>query len=188
MLRRSNMLRTLGDAAKNDIMSQMSSGFPHPDHDHGACVSETLARAEAMCGARGLRLTPLRRRVLEIMAGSHSPLGAYDIVEKLKKAKEPAPAMSVYRALEFLVAEGLAHRIESKNAFLACTHGHDTDDIVLFMLCERCGTVAEVTSNTLGRDLAQAAKSASFSPKAPVLEVSGLCGRCRDSNTQRKAS
>jgi Fur family transcriptional regulator, zinc uptake regulator len=166
----------------------MTTGFPHPDHDHGACVSETLARAEEACGERGLRLTPLRRRVLEILAASHALLGAYDIVEKLKKSKEPAPAMSVYRALDFLLSEGLAHRIESKNAFLACTHGHDSEDIVLFMLCERCGTVAEVTSSALGRDLAQAAKSASFSPKAPVLEVSGLCARCRESSVRRKSA
>jgi len=88
--------------------------------------------------------------------------------------------MSVYRALDFLLAEGLAHRIESKNAFLACTHGHDTDDIVLFMLCERCGTVAEVTSTAVARDLAQAAKGVGFSAKARVLEVSGLCTSCRD--------
>ncbi len=169
-------------------MPEMSSVFPHPDHDHGVCVSETLARAEEACGERGVRLTPLRRRVLEALAASHAPLGAYDIVEKLRKSKEPAPAMSVYRALDFLVTEGLAHRIESKNAFLACTHGHDTGDIVLFMLCDRCGTVAEVTSTALGRDLAQAAKSASFSPKAPVLEVSGLCGRCMERGVRRKVS
>jgi len=167
-------------------MQQMTSGFPHPDHDHGACVSEMLARAEEACIDRGVRLTPLRRRVLETLAASHAPLGAYEIVEKLKKTKA-APAMSVYRALEFLLAEGLAHRIESKNAFLACTHGHENNDIVLFMLCERCGTVAEVTSTALGRDLAQAAKTVSFSPKAPVLEVSGLCVRCRESRAQRKA-
>ena len=165
----------------------MHSGFPHPDHDHGSCVSETLSRAEEACGARGLRLTPLRRRVLEILAESHAPLGAYDIVEKLKKSKEPAPAMSVYRALEFLLGEGLAHRIESKNAFLACTGGHQGDDIVLFMLCERCGTVAEINSSALGRDLAQAAKGANFTPKVPVLEVSGLCGRCFDRGARRKA-
>jgi Fur family zinc uptake transcriptional regulator len=158
----------------------MNAGFPAPNHDHARCVSDALTRAEEACGERGRRLTPLRRRVLQALAESHSPLGAYDIVERLKKTREPAPAMSVYRALDFLLAEGLAHRIESKNAFLACTHGHDTDDIVLFMLCERCGTVAEVTSTAVGRDLAQAAKSVGFSAKTRVLEVSGLCTSCRD--------
>jgi Fur family zinc uptake transcriptional regulator len=158
----------------------MNAAFPTPGHDHERCVADTLTRAEETCGERGLRLTPLRRRVLEALAESHAPLGAYDIVEKLKKAKEPAPAMSVYRALDFLVAESLAHRIESKNAFLACTHGHESDDVVLFMLCERCGVVAEVTSNALGRDLSQVARSVNFSPKVRVLEVSGLCTNCRE--------
>jgi Fur family transcriptional regulator, zinc uptake regulator len=158
----------------------MNAGFPAPNHDHARCVADALARAEEACDERGVRLTSLRRRVLQALAESHAPLGAYDIVEKLKKTREPAPAMSVYRALDFLLAEGLAHRIESKNAFLACTHGHDTDDIVLFMLCERCGTVAEVTSTAVGRDLAQAAKSVGFNPKARVLEVSGFCTSCRD--------
>lgn len=157
----------------------MNAGFPAPGHDHGRCVADTLARAEEACGERGLRLTPLRRRVLEMLAESHAPLGAYDIVEKLKKAKEPAPAMSVYRALDFLVEEGLAHRIESKNAFLACTHGHDSEDIVLFMLCENCRTVAEVTSSAVGKDLAQAARGVGFRTKARVLEISGLCTACR---------
>lgn len=158
----------------------MNSGFPTPNHDHARCVADALARAEEACDERGLRLTPLRRRVLQTLAESHSPLGAYDIVEKLKKTREAAPAMSVYRALDFLLAEGLVHRIESKNAFLACTHGHDSDDIVLFMLCDRCGTVAEVTSTAVGRDLSQAAKSVGFNAKARVLEVSGLCTSCRD--------
>lgn len=158
----------------------MNAGFPAPNHDHARCVADALTRAEEACDERGRRLTPLRRRVLQTLAESHSPLGAYDIVERLKKTREPAPAMSVYRALDFLLAEGLAHRIESKNAFLACTHGHETDDIVLFMLCERCGTVAEVTSTAVGRDLAQAARGVGFSAKARVLEVSGVCTSCRD--------
>jgi Fur family zinc uptake transcriptional regulator len=158
----------------------MATGFPAPDHDHARCVADTLTRAEEACGERGRRLTPLRRRVLELLAESHSPLGAYDIVERLKAGSEAAPPMSVYRALDFLVAEGLAHRIESKNAFLACIHGHDTGEIVLFLLCERCGTVAEVTSGAIGRDLAQAARSVGFSARTPVLEIKGLCTTCRE--------
>jgi Fur family transcriptional regulator, zinc uptake regulator len=157
----------------------MNVGFPALDHDHKRCVAEALARAKDACDARGARLTPLRRRVLQTLAESHSPLGAYEIVERLKKTREPVPAMSVYRALDFLLSEGLAHRIESQNAFLACIHGHDTEDIVLFLLCERCKRVAEVTSNALGRDLSQAARGVGFSARGRVLEVSGLCNACK---------
>jgi Fur family zinc uptake transcriptional regulator len=158
----------------------MASGFPAPDHDHAQCVADTLTRAEEACDERGRRLTPLRRRVLEALAESHSPLGAYDIVERLKGAGEAAPPMSVYRALDFLVVEGLVHRIESRNAFLACVHGHGTGEVVLFLLCERCDTVAEVTSGAVGRDLTQAARGVGFAARAPVLEIKGLCARCRE--------
>jgi Fur family transcriptional regulator, zinc uptake regulator len=157
----------------------MNVGFPALDHDHKRCVADALARAEAACNAHGARLTPLRRRILQTLAESHSPLGAYEIVEKLKKTREPVPAMSVYRALDFLLAEGLAHRIESQNAFLACIHGHETDEIVLFLLCERCKRVAEVTSSALGRDLSQATRGVGFSTRGRVLEVSGLCNACK---------
>ncbi len=157
----------------------MNIGFPALDHDHKRCVAEALTRAEEACNAHGVKLTPLRRRVLQALAESHSPLGAYEIVERLKKTREPVPAMSVYRALDFLLAEGLAHRIESQNAFLACIHGHDSDDIVLFLLCERCKRVAEVTSGALGRDLSQAARGVGFSARGRVLEVTGLCNACK---------
>jgi Fur family zinc uptake transcriptional regulator len=117
--------------------------------------------------------------VLEVLAASHAPVGAYDIVEQLKNTGESAPAMSVYRALDFLVGEGLAHRIESRNAFLACNRGHDSDEIVVFLLCERCSTVAEVTSGAVGRDLSKAANAVGFEAHAPVLEIKGLCETCR---------
>ena len=159
----------------------MRSVFPAPDHDHAQCVADALTRAEEACDERGRRLTPLRRRVLEALAESHAPMGAYDIVERLKGSGDGAPPMSVYRALDFLVAEGLAHRIESKNAFLACVRPHDEGEIVLFLLCERCGTVAEVTSGAVGRDVAQAARAVGFAARTPVLEINGLCERCRDS-------
>src|SRR5690606_39580833 len=102
----------------------MKSAFPKPDHDHSRCVAETLFRSEEACEESGRRLTPLRRRVLEELAESHAPVGAYEIVDRLKKGGDSTPAMSVYRALDFLVGEGLAHRIESRNAFLACNRGH----------------------------------------------------------------
>jgi Fur family zinc uptake transcriptional regulator len=157
----------------------MKSGFPAPDHDHTRCVEDTLTRAAEVCDRSGRRLTPLRRRVLETLAESHSPIGAYDIVERLKQSREAAPAMSVYRALDFLVTEGLAHRIESRNAFLACNRGHDSDEVVVFLLCERCSTVAEVKSDAVGRDLARAAGAVGFEAHAPVLEIKGLCQDCR---------
>lgn len=135
---------------------------------------------EACCTKKGLRLTPLRRNVMRILADSHVPQGAYEIVERLSKEGEGAPPMSVYRVLDFLVAEGLAHRIASRNAFLACAHPHDGDEVVVFLICEGCGLTKEVASHAVGRDLAWAARAAGFTPRQQVLEIGGACARCRE--------
>ncbi|TCT06599.1 Fur family transcriptional regulator [Aquabacter spiritensis] len=149
------------------------------DHDHAQCVAGAVERVERRCAERGLRLTPLRRRVMEALAESHVPLGAYELVERLATSGERPPPMSVYRVLDFLVSEGLAHRIESRNAFLACGHAHETGEVALFLICERCGATREVASHALGRDLAWAARAAGFEPRQRVLELAGLCAHCR---------
>ncbi len=149
------------------------------DHDHGQCVAGALARVEQLCAQKGLRLTPLRRRVMETLAQSHVPLGAYELVDRLAAAGEKSPPMSVYRVLDFLVSEGLAHRIESRNAFLACGHVHEAGEVALFLICESCGATREVTSHAVGRDLAWAARAAGFEPRQRVLELNGLCAACR---------
>lgn len=154
---------------------------PHHDHDHSSCVAEALARAEACCDGRGARLTPLRRRVLEALVDGHMPLGAYELVERLGGGDNPAPRpapMSVYRALDFLVSEGFAHRLESRNAYIACGHAHADDDVVVFLICERCGATAEVASHAVGRDLAWATRAAGFAPRTRVIEIAGTCARC----------
>ncbi|HEV3397502.1 MAG TPA: transcriptional repressor, partial [Xanthobacteraceae bacterium] len=91
-----------------------SAIFPAPDHDHGRCSADAMAHAEALCAARRERLTPTRRHVLEALAASHRPLGAYEIIDRLaERGPRPAP-ITVYRALDFLLAQGLVHRIESR--------------------------------------------------------------------------
>ncbi len=108
------------------------TAFPEPGHDHSHCTRELLERAERVCLGAGARLTPLRRKVLRSVADSHRASGAYDIIERLAKTgPRPAP-ISIYRALEFLRGHGLVHKIESRNAFVACTHGeHDGDAVLL---------------------------------------------------------
>ena len=116
--------------------------FPAPDHDHDRCTSSAIAHAETLCAARAQRLTPIRRQVLEALLASHKPLGAYEIIDHLAGDTRPAP-ITVYRALDFLRDNGLVHRIESRNAFVACVHNHAGDDLVVFLICERCGAVGE---------------------------------------------
>src|SRR5215469_13731246 len=108
--------------------------FPAPDHDHERCTSDAIAYAEAHCAARAQRLTPIRRQVLEALLESHNPLGAYEIIERMAdKKRRPAP-ITVYRALDFLRENGLVHRIESRNAFVACGHNHAREDPVVFLI------------------------------------------------------
>lgn len=154
---------------------------PHPhDHDHARCIDSTMTRIEQICAGKGLRLTPLRRKVARLLADTHSPLGAYEIVERLAAEGEQTPPMSVYRVLDFLVAEGLAHRIESRNAYLACVHPHGDQDVVVFLICEQCGLTQEVSSHAVGRDLAWASRAVGFTPRQRVLEIAGACARCGD--------
>ena len=153
--------------------------FPAPDHDHGRCATAAIAHAEELCAARAQRLTPMRRHVLQALLASHRPLGAYEIVERLADPGRPAP-ITIYRALDFLRDNGLAHRIESRNAFVACVHNHADDDIVVFFICERCGAVGEAPGGAVAEALKASSRAAGFAPKSPVIEIAGICTHCRE--------
>jgi len=154
--------------------------FPSPDHDHGRCTADALAHAEAVCGERAQKFTPIRRHVLGALLSSHRPLGAYEVIDELARSMpRPAP-ITVYRALDFLMANGLVHRIESRNAYLACAaHDHDATSAVTFLICEHCGAVGEAASAAVADQLKTAARAAGFAPKAPVIEISGVCAHCQ---------
>jgi Fur family transcriptional regulator, zinc uptake regulator len=154
--------------------------FPAPDHDHTRCAADTLAHAEALCAERSQRLTPLRRHVLEVLCVSHKPLGAYEIMDRMaKKGGRPAP-ITVYRALSFLLENGLVHRIESRNAYLACVHNHDVGALVVFLICDSCDAVGEAPASAVAETLGAAARKAGFRPKLSVIEITGTCSHCRD--------
>jgi Fur family zinc uptake transcriptional regulator len=153
--------------------------FPAPDHDHGRCASAAIAHAEAQCAARAQRLTPMRRQVLETLLASHRPLGAYEIIGRLRHRTRPAP-ITIYRALDFLIENGLVHRIETRNAFVACVHNHGGGDLVIFLICERCGAVGEAPGGGAAEALRTSSRAAGFSPKSPVIEIAGICSHCRE--------
>src|SRR5918912_970069 len=157
----------------------MLTVFPAPDHDHGRCTADALAHAEALCAARGQRLTAIRRQVLETLAESHRTLGAYEIMERMAGDRpRPAP-ITVYRALDFLLENGLVHRIESRNAYLACAHDHDATSMVAFLICERCGSVGEIPAAPVAESLKAAAGASGFAPKLSVVEITGTCAHCQ---------
>ena len=153
--------------------------FPAPNHDHERCASDAIGHAEAICAARKERLTPMRRKVLEALLASHRPLGAYELIDRLAaRGARPAP-ITIYRALDFLRAQGLVHRIESRNAFVACVHNHESGDPVVFFICEKCGAVGEAASAAVAETIRSASRAAGFTPKTPVIEISGVCAHCK---------
>jgi Fur family zinc uptake transcriptional regulator len=152
--------------------------FPAPDHDHDTCTSAAIAHAEELCAARAQRLTPMRRHVLETLLASHKPLGAYEIMEQLGENARPAP-ITVYRALDFLRHNNLVHRIESRNAFVACVRDHAGNDPVVFLICEHCGAVGEAPGAAVADALRASCRAAGFASKTPVIEITGTCSHCR---------
>src|SRR5271155_3421606 len=153
--------------------------FPAPDHDHERCASAAIAHAEAQCTAREQRLPPMRREVLQALLASHKPLGAYEVIERLGHKNRPAP-ITIYRALDFLRENGLVHRIESRNAFLACAHDHDEAAMVAFLICERCGLVGEVPAAPIAQSLNTSARSTGFTPRMSIVEITGGCAHCQN--------
>jgi len=155
--------------------------FPAPDHDHDRCAADAIRHAEQVCSGRAQKFTPIRRQVLQALLSSHRPLGAYEVIDELAKSMpRPAP-ITVYRALDFLMENGLVHRIESRNAFLACAHDHDAAAMVAFLICERCGSVGEIPAAPVAQSLNDAARASGFAPKLSVVEITGTCAHCQNS-------
>ncbi|ARU86544.1 Fur family transcriptional regulator [Pseudomonas sp. M30-35] len=149
-------------------------------HDHSHCVSHALAEAEHICLRQGTRLTALRKRVLELVWQSHKPLGAYDILGVLsdEDGRRAAPP-TVYRALDFLLENGLVHRIASLNAFVGCNqpeHAHQGQ----FLICRDCHVAVEVEHEKISQAILHSAKSIGFTVESQTVEVVGLCAACRE--------
>lgn len=160
-------------------MATISPILTRPAHDHERCAADALDHAEEISRKEGLRFTTQRRHVLEALLASHVPASAYDVIDRLAEhGRRPAP-VSVYRALDFLVEHRFAHRIESRNAYVACDRGDDcTGAATLFLLCDQCGAAGETSSAELHTLITGAAAKVGFTPRAPVIEVRGLCANC----------
>lgn len=146
-------------------------------HNHKACIDSALKRARIVCAQEGARLTPLREQVLSIVWRSHRPIGAYEVLDQLAKNHKSARPPTVYRALDFLIAHGLIHKIESLNAYLGCADAgphHDGH----FLLCRKCGQAEELADRRLDNAIGRIAQNARFQPDRRVVELTGLCAAC----------
>ena len=158
-------------------MSMDRTAFPASDHDHRACVKSALNDAQKFCQRQGLRLTPIRRRVLELIWQSHRPSGAYELLEQLAaEGHKPSPP-TVYRALDFLLDNLLIHRVSSRNAFVGCTHPGDEHMAQIF-ICDRCGTAVEQADASLNRHIRHNAKDLQFRIRTQTVELAGVCPLC----------
>lgn len=155
----------------------MHPTFQHHDHSH--CAGDSLARAEALMAERGARLTPVRKRVLEILLEAHKALGAYDVLQRLATEGYGNQPPVAYRALDFLVEQGLAHRIQRLNAFTACMHAGE-NHAPAFLICDRCATVAEAPVAPVRAALESAAAEMGFAVERVSIEATGLCPACRE--------
>lgn len=150
--------------------------FEHHDHDH--CAGDVLARAETIASDQGLRLTPVRKRTLEILLEAHRALGAYDVLQRLAAEGFGNQPPVAYRALEFLVEHGLAHRIRRLNAFTACMHPGEAHSPA-FLICRLCDAVAEAPAAPVRAALGQAADALGFTIERSNIEALGLCPTCK---------
>lgn len=147
---------------------------------HLACapeqVAESLREAERLCARRGGQWTALREKVLRLLLESGRPTKAYVVLKQLRDNGAAKPP-TVYRSLEFLIEMGLAHRIASLNAFIACghpSHGHSP----VFLICQNCGAAGELHARDSVNRLEHDIESVSFKMREAVIEVSGLCRAC----------
>lgn len=147
-------------------------------HDHASCISDCVKIADTQCKAQGLQLTPVRRRVLEILLQQHRSIGAYEILDHLREEGMGSQPPVAYRALDFLVKHGFAHKIERLNAFIACTHPGQIHAPV-FMICLQCNAVAESPTDLSEGRLGTMAQNAGFQIERTVVEVEGLCPKCQ---------
>ncbi|PVZ10605.1 MULTISPECIES: Fur family transcriptional regulator [unclassified Pseudomonas] len=148
-------------------------------HDHSHCVHSALSEADAICAQKGLRLTALRKRVLELVWQSHKPLGAYDILAVLSEqdGRRAAPP-TVYRALDFLLENGLVHRLASLNAFMGCAHPEHAHQ-GQFLICRHCHVAVELEQPSITQAIEAGAAGIGFSVESQTVEVVGLCTNCK---------
>ncbi len=147
--------------------------------DHQDCIENALQIARQLCEQQGLRLTPLRQRVLELVWQQHQPVGAYDILHQLSQDDgKPAAPPTVYRALDFLLEHGLIHRISSLNAFIGCSRPQQEHQ-AQFLICRLCQFTLELSCPDVAQTLARQAACNGFLVESQVVEVSGICAPCQ---------
>jgi Fur family zinc uptake transcriptional regulator len=162
-------MSTPADSSQND---QNPSG-----HNHKNCVSHALGVAEQLCIDRGVQLTLIRHQVLELIWESHKAVKAYELLDRIKPMQAAAKPATIYRALDFLIEQGLIHRVESLNAFIGCSCSEYQHEQLL-LICNKCLEVEERSAAKVMSALSQEIQQANFTAHSKALEIHGVCAKC----------
>ncbi|MGR9072861.1 MAG: transcriptional repressor [Gammaproteobacteria bacterium] len=146
-------------------------------HDHNACLGRTMLAAEKICRARNIRLTPLRKNILELICSSHKAIGAYDLLDAFRRYDAKAKPVTIYRTLDFLIEAGLVHKVESLNAYIGCLQA-ETEHHSAILICDSCHNAFEIEAESTFQYLFQISENMKFKPKRLMLELHGLCLSC----------
>ena len=149
-------------------------------HNHSTCIEKAMNDAKAICRAKKTRLTTLRELVLELIWQNHEPLGAYQLMDKLRERYDGNVAPpTVYRALDFLQENGLVHRLATLNAYIGCSQLHQRDHQPSFFICKECNKAMEVNTPRVTQAIREIASARQFSANTGgAVEVVGLCNSC----------
>jgi Fur family transcriptional regulator, zinc uptake regulator len=148
------------------------------EHPLTPTEAELLAHAERVCRERGAAFTPIRRDVFQLLSRHERPVGAYELLDELKSLRPRAAPVTVYRALDFLLEAGLAHRINALNAFTAC-RGSDLSHKGLMLICSKCSQVIELEDSKVERSIRRSAADCAFQTSDEPVEVVGTCSACQ---------
>lgn len=158
-------------------MASMAHSHAHANTPCSPQEAEAfLQEAEALVQGKGQKLTPIRRKVLHLLLESEEPAKAYDLLANLDGEGSPKPP-TVYRALDFLQEMGLAHKIESLNAYVACGHASHPHSAV-FLICDRCGAAEELHAVKTSKAINDETQAAGFQVHNAVIEARGICRKC----------
>ncbi len=160
-----------------NITYKFNRSIMYSEHVHAQCVQNALESAEKICAAKNLRLTQLRKKVLELVWASHGPVKAYDILDLLGTDKSPAKPPTVYRSLDFLTENGLVHKLNSLNAYVGCSHPTESH-ACYFLICNLCHEVKECCNRQLDKAIDTTTHSNKFKPNRITLEIEGICEHC----------
>jgi Fur family transcriptional regulator, zinc uptake regulator len=152
-------------------------------HAHQHCIEDALDKARQLCRERGTQLTPQREQVLTLLWSGHKPRGAYDILADMTAGGRKVAPLTVYRALDFLLEQGLIHRIESRNAFIGCPDPQ-RPHAGQFFVCQGCGDAAELDDPGISAAIQAAGAAGGFAITRQMVEVAGLCPACQASGPE----